>query len=508
MNTAPSYWTRAPLENVGVWRGGGTPSKSHVAYWSAGVIPWVSPKDMKQALIESATDKVTERAIAETGLDVIPAGSILLVTRSGILSRTLPVGLTTVPVVINQDLKALTPVADVDAEFLTHQLTYLEPAILAHALKPGTTVESLQFAALLRFEVALPPLAEQRAIAQQLTAIQQSLDSARTQLESVLTMLAAYKRAVLIRALSGRWDKTRSSRQVTLGEVADIQSGLTLGKRYGGVKLVSRPYLRVANVQRGWLDLQKVRDILVPAAEAKKYQLADGDVLMNEGGDRDKLGRGWVWRGEVAKCLHQNHVFRVRLNDGAFPPEFISLYANELGRDYFLSEAKQTTNLASISKAKLSGLPIRLPSAGDARAALKYYEDQTRWTERVRKQVLASIDQANATQASALRKAFSGRLVPAVAGAPPLLFVPGALERTPRQRTTPAEKKLSMNTLDEMLGLWPKEGLTFEAVRQQTPSDYETLKDAIFELLAGEKPKLEQSYSARDKAMKFFRIAE
>ncbi|MDR9783012.1 restriction endonuclease subunit S [Rhizobium redzepovicii] len=139
MNAAPTHWTRAPLENVGVWRGGGTPSKSHVAYWSAGVMPWVSPKDMKRAVIESATDKVTERAIAETGLDVIPSGSILLVTRSGILARTLPIGLTTVPVVINQDLKALTPVADVNAAFLLHQLTYLEPAILAHALKPGTT---------------------------------------------------------------------------------------------------------------------------------------------------------------------------------------------------------------------------------------------------------------------------------------------------------------------------------------------------------------------------------
>jgi type I restriction enzyme S subunit len=256
MNVAPSHWTRVPLENLGIWRGGGTPSKSHTAYWSGGVIPWVSPKDMKRTVIESATDKVTERAIAETGLAVIPAGSILLVTRSGILARTLPVGLTTVPVVINQDLKALTPVSDVDPSFLQHQLSYLEPEILAHALKPGTTVESIEFAALLRFEVALPPLAEQQAIAQRLTAINHSLESARAQLESVLSKLDAYKRAVLLRALSGRWDETRSARDVTLGEIANVQSGLALGKRYGGVKLVSRPYLRVANVQRGGWTLK------------------------------------------------------------------------------------------------------------------------------------------------------------------------------------------------------------------------------------------------------------
>lgn len=509
MKQAPTHWTRAPLENVGVWRGGGTPSKSHLAYWTDGVMPWVSPKDMKQTVIESAIDKVTERAIAETGLDVVPAGSILLVTRSGILARMLPIGLTTVPVVINQDLKALTPVADVDAAFLQHQLIYLAPAILEHSLKPGTTVESLEFAALLRFEVALPPLAEQQAIAQRLTAINQSLDSTRTQLESALIMLDAYKRAVLIRALSGHWDEARSAQEVTLGEIANIQSGLTLGKRYGGAKLVSRPYLRVANVQRGRLDLEDVRDILVPSTEAKKYQLTDGDILMNEGGDRDKLGRGWVWRGEVPGCLHQNHVFRVRLNDPTFPPEFISLYANELGRDYFLAEAKQTTNLASISKTKLSSLPIRLPSADAARAALKYYEEQTRWTDRVRAQVLASIAKANAAQAAAMHKAFSGRLVPAVAGAAPLLFGSGSLQhpaRKPRKRTQPVEKGLRVNTLAEILKQWPKEGLTFEALRQQMPSDYETLKNAIFELLAGEKPELEQCYSERDNAMKFFRI--
>ena len=508
MYSTPSHWTRAPLENVGVWRGGGTPSKSHVAYWTNGVIPWVSPKDMKKAVIDSAIDKVTERAITETGLNVIPAGSILLVTRSGILARMLPVGLTTVPVVINQDLKALTPVADVDAAFLQHQLRYFEPAILSHALKPGTTVESLEFTALLSFEVALPPLAEQHAIAERLTAIKQSLDSARTQLELVLDLLDAYKRAMLIKALSGRWDESRPAREVTLGEIADIKSGLTLGKRYGGAKLVSRPYLRVANVQRGWLDLEDVREVLVPSAEAKKYLLVDGDVLMNEGGDRDKLGRGWVWRGKVKGCLHQNHVFRVRLNDPTFPPEFISLYANELGRDYFLSEAKQTTNLASISKTKLSGLPIRLPSAGDAQAALKYYEDQTRWTDRTLAQVLTSIAKVNAAQVAAMRKAFSGRLVEGVAGAAPLLFGSGTLQRparTQHKRTQAVEKRNPMNIFAEMLKKWPKEGVTFEEVRQQMPSDYEPLKNAIFELLAGEKPELEQRYSEKDKAMKFFR---
>ncbi|WP_158043703.1 type I restriction endonuclease subunit S [Skermanella pratensis] len=413
---------------------------------------------------------------------------------------------TAVPVVVNQDIRALTPASDVDPFFLQQQLTYLEHEILRRTAKPGTTVESIELAALLQLEVFLPPVSEQRAISRWLAAIAQVLNSARTDLRSVVSLLDAYKRAVLLKALSGRWDKSRPARQVTLGDIADIQGGLTLGKRYGGAELVPRPYLRVANVQRGWLDLEEVRDVLVSPAEAQRYKLLPGDILMNEGGDSDKLGRGWVWNDEIPDCIHQNHVFRARLSDREFPPEFISLYANELGRDYFLSEAKQTTNLASISKTKLSGLPIRLPNADDARAALRAYEDQTRWTEAVRTQALSAIDTADAAEASAIRKAFEGRLVPAARGEPaPTLLLNDADVRTHRSDRGRVEKGSTVNILIEMLDHWPDNGLTFATVRDQVPSDYESLKDAIFDLLAGADPKLEQRYSDEDQAMKFFR---
>lgn len=507
---APGHWVSVTLDQIGVWRGGGTPTKSHTAYWSNGTMPWVSPKDMKRTIIDSATDNITERAIGEAGLDVIPPGSILMVTRSGILARTLPLGLTTVPVVVNQDIKALTVASGVNPLFLLQQLTYQEHEIRRRTVKPGTTVQSIEFKALLRFEVTLPPISEQNAISERLVAITQSLDAARTALNAVITMLESYKRAVLLKAVSGQWDESRPTREVTLGEIAEIQGGLAIGKRYGGVQLVPRPYLRVANVQRGWLDLKDVRDVLLSPAEAERHKLVAGDILLNEGGDRDKLGRGWVWSGEIPDCVHQNHIFRARLHDPEFPPEFISLYANELGRDYFLSEATQTTNLASISKTKVSGLPIRLPSADDARSALKAYEQQTSWIEEVRSQAVSAIAAANAAERAAMRKAFEGRLVPAAVGEPaPALLRHDAEARAPRanRRRGPIVKGSTVNTLSEMLDRWPDEGLTFDAVRGQVPSDYEGLKDAIFDLLAGVEPKLEQRYSDKDQAMKFFRRA-
>lgn len=516
MISAPEHWLRAPLERVGVWRGGGTPAKSHTAYWSHGTVPWVSPKDIKQTYIDTAANKITPRAVEEAGLQIIPAGSILIVARSGILARTLPVAITTVPVVVNQDVKALTPAPEVDALFLYQQLSYLENDLLQRTVKPGTTVQSVDFQALKRIEVVLPPLVEQRAIAERLAIIGMSLDSARAQLRSVLGLLDAYRHALLMEALSGHFTSAvqhlgepTSVREVKLGEIADIQGGLALGKRYGTAEVVTRPYLRVANVQRGWLDLDDVREVLVTPAEAERHKLIAGDILMNEGGDRDKLGRGWVWRGEIPDCLHQNHVFRVRLKDPKFPPEFVSLYANELGREYFLSKAKQTTNLASISKTRLSALPIRLPSAEQARAALRAYEEQTRWTDGVRYQAQSAIAATDAAQRSANRKAFAGQLVPKALYEPALSLSmldaqlhPG---RAVRQRRSSAEKGSTMSTLSEMLDRWPDEGITFEALRDQVPSDYESLKDSIFDLLAGAAPKLEQRYDSQDQAMRFFR---
>jgi type I restriction enzyme S subunit len=518
MSSAPEGWLAVPLGQVGVWRTGSTPAKSHPAYWLNGSTPWVSPKDIKQAYIETVADKVTQRAINDTGLQTVPPGSILFVTRSGILARIFPMAVTTVPVVVNQDIKALTPATDVDPLFLYHQLSFRAGNILRTTVKLGTTVQSVDFRALKQVEITLPPLAEQRAIAARISTIGASLEGIRAQVKDVLRLLDAYERAALLQALLARPPEIGSRTQppdaplVLLGDIAEIQGGLALGKRHRTAELVSRPYLRVANVQRGRLELDDIKEVLVTLAEADRYRLEPGDILMNEGGDRDKLGRGWVWKGEIPDCLHQNHVFRVRLKDKAFPTEFVSHYANEIGREYFLTHAKQTTNLASISKSKLGRLPIRLPSAERARAALTALEEQRRWVATLRSQAQTIIAATDAAQRAVYRKAFEGRLVPRAVTQPlPVLTLPKNVPQSvPAARVNRSRdlKGPTMKDLADLLKQWPREGMTFEGLRERVPSDYETLKDAVFELLAGAEAKLEQRYDPEHKSMRFFRSVE
>jgi type I restriction enzyme S subunit len=165
---------------------------------------------------------------------------------------------------------------------------------------------------------------------------------------------------------------------VELSDIAAIKSGLTKGKRRKDTdELKEIPYLRVANVQRGYLNLDEIKLIEATHLEIENFILRKGDILFTEGGDRDKLGRGWIWDEEILGCIHQNHIFRARLYDSDIDPRLISFYSNTHGQKYFLGEGRQTTNLASINLGKLSQLPIPLPPANEQRRIVEKIEALT-----------------------------------------------------------------------------------------------------------------------------------
>jgi type I restriction enzyme S subunit len=154
-----------------------------------------------------------------------------------------------------------------------------------------------------------------------------------------------------------------------LGKLAEVGSGVTLGRDLDGTTTVELPYLRVENVQDGFLDLTEIKTVKVKPDEVNRFLLQPGDVLMTEGGDFDKLGRGCIWQGEISPCLHQNHIFRVRADQGRLAPGFLSvLISSGYGRRYFLRISKQTTNLATINKTQLRAFPVPCPPLDEQRA--------------------------------------------------------------------------------------------------------------------------------------------
>ncbi|MDO9224913.1 MAG: restriction endonuclease subunit S [Pseudomonadota bacterium] len=153
-----------------------------------------------------------------------------------------------------------------------------------------------------------------------------------------------------------------------LSLVAEIRGGIAKNSNVEPADPISVHYLRVANVQDGYLDLAEMSKIQLSRHDLNRYRVLPGDVLMNEGGDLDKLGRGAIWNGEFNPCVNQNHVFVVRCKS-VLLPEYLNVWtATKSSRRFFLFAGKQTTNLASISKSSLGELPVAVPALPEQRA--------------------------------------------------------------------------------------------------------------------------------------------
>ncbi len=223
----PAGWQKSCLEEVTKALGGGTPSKSNPSYWLGGTVPWVSPKDMKTHLITGSEDRVTEAALDR--LSVVPAGSVLVVVRSGILSRTLPVALTAVPVTVNQDMRAFVPMAAISPSYLAWQLLAMEREILEECSKDGTTVASIEGPAFAHFSLAIAPAAEQTRIVAKLEELLSDLDAGVKELKAAQKKLQQYRQSLLKAAVEGAL--TADWRAAQRRQNAPIETGAQLLER-------------------------------------------------------------------------------------------------------------------------------------------------------------------------------------------------------------------------------------------------------------------------------------
>lgn len=188
----PPGWAEAPLTAFGDFIGGLTPSKSVSRYWGSGY-PWVSPKDMGPDTIEETEDEITQDALDESSLRAIPAGSLLMVARSGILRRKFPVAIAAIECTTNQDMKALVLKHGTDNRYLQVMLQGFQPRILTELVKRGMTVESLIFSDFTRALWPIPPLAEQKRIvakAEELMALCDALEGEMIRSDEIACKIA------------------------------------------------------------------------------------------------------------------------------------------------------------------------------------------------------------------------------------------------------------------------------------------------------------------------------
>jgi len=460
----------ASLEDVAKWSSGGTPSRAKPSFY-LGNIPWIKTGELGARLLKNTEEHISEEALASSSAKIFPIGSVALAMYGATIGKTSILG---VEAATNQACAVGIPDA-VSSEFLYYFLISEERAFVdagKGGAQPNISQSIVKAWPLLlpplgeqtrivaKLEELLSDLdagvAELKAAQKKLAQYRQSLLKAavegaltaewRTRNTPAETGAQLLERILLERR--ARWEARQLARfkeqgktppkdwqkkypepvqpdttdlpelpqgwvWASLDMLGEIASGVAKGtKRDSDVEVREVPYLRVANVQRGFLDLAEVKTILATERDIVELTLQAGDILFNEGGDRDKLGRGWVWRDEVANCIHQNHVFRMRPYLREVLPELISHHGNTFGKTWFQNAGKQTTNLASINMTMLRIFPVPLGPAEEQRELLKLLEVQIEHLDRQEQAVELSLKQSTAQRQNILRAAFAGQLVP------------------------------------------------------------------------------------------------
>jgi type I restriction enzyme, S subunit len=242
-----------------------------------------------------------------------------------------------------------------DVRYLYHFMSkYVEKLRLDSI---GGVIKYIKIGNITDAKILLPDLATQKHIAEVLD----KADALRQQNRQLLAHYDELLQSTFIELFGDPVKNPKGWEVKKLGEVADIVSGVAKNSNIAG-DLIEAPYMRVANVQDGQLDLKEIKTINVYKRDFDRYQLKAQDVLMTEGGDPDKLGRAAIWNNEIENCIHQNHIFRVRLNTSILASiYFRSLSGSSYSKRYFFKAAKQTTGIASINMTQLKNFPALIP---------------------------------------------------------------------------------------------------------------------------------------------------
>ena len=191
------------------------------------------------------------------------------------------------------------------------------------------------------YEFLLPPKDQQWQIAELLWAGKEMLEKGLFVQKELITMCETFIHTFF---------KNKICEYEKLGQVAEIRYGLTLNSKRGQLP-ISAPYLRVANVSRGEISLNEVKEVGCTEDELKNYQLIENDIVIVEGhADKQEIGRAAIWNKGSKVMLHQNHLIRVRCNNEKVLPEVIEAYINSaFGQVYFHSNSKSTSGLNTIN---------------------------------------------------------------------------------------------------------------------------------------------------------------
>lgn len=293
------------------------------------------------------------------------------------------------------------------------------------ARSTGISYPAINATDLVRLPIPMPSSDLQLLVADFLDRETAQIDDLIGKQERLIELLAEKRQAIITQAVTKGLDPTAPTKPSGIpwqGPVPEhwtvqplknlmrMQTGVTLGKDFSDVETETYAYLRVANVQIGYVDLKDVKEIDLPTEVAASSILQPGDVLMTEGGDRDKLARGCIWDGSISPCVHQNHIFAVRTGPQLLNSFLVLLLDADPARAYFYLTGKQSTNLASTNSTTVKNFRFGVPPISEQLRIVTHLKTKTLQIDDLVEKAKAVISTLKERRSALISAAVTGKI--------------------------------------------------------------------------------------------------
>lgn len=515
MSNVPNGWATTNFGSLLTQiLGGGTPSKSVSTYFE-GSVPFMTVKDMTERFPIDTVDHISEEAIQNSATTVVPADTLIVATRMSLGKVVRPKFKTA----INQDLKAIFLTDGVNKTFIEHWWRYRSSFI--QDLGTGTTVKGIRLEDIRALSINLAPLNEQKRIADKLDALLSRVDACRERLDHVPQILKRFRQAVLSAATSGvlteEWREKKDRQfdwKTTSG--AQVFPFITSGSRGWAAYYADSgsKFLRVGNLDHDTikLDLSHIQHVSPPlGAEGVRTKVKVGDILISITADVGMIG---FISEDIGEAYINQHLCLARQN-GSYVGAYLAYYlASPTGGLQQLTAAQRGVTKAGLTLGDIRNLMIDIPEKDEQTEIVRRVETLLAFADRLEARYVAGYDHVERLTPALLDKAFRGELVPQDANDEPAKKLLERIQAAksneltkPKRKASgrkPMTMKITTETVKKAIQQMPQDRFSFEELREALPADYESLKDAIFELLT-EAEILSQFFDPGTKSIRFKR---
>ncbi len=374
------------------------------------------------------------------------------------------------------------------------------------------------------FKAPFAPLNEQKRIADKLDSVLARVDACREHLDRVPAILKCFRKSVLAAATSGKlteeWRKetetARKWRNTVIGTLLeDIRYGTAKKCRYEPKKT---PVLRIPNVLDGQVNHADMKYADFGVKEIRKLALVAGDILMiRSNGSLGLVGRTALVSEREEGFAFAGYLIRLRVNQTLARPAYISFsLMSPTSRDAIELVARSTSGVNNINTEEIKALAIRLPCIEEQQEIVRRVESLFAYADRLEACYSAARAKVERLTAPLLAKAFRGELIPQDPSDEPASVL---LERIRAAReTTPTKAKnvqiargakmtkVTAQSVKDLIPQLPDDRFTFDDLRARASTDYETLKEIVFDLLSEAQPIVKQVFDTEAKSMRFVRV--